>query len=196
MFHSIDYTRLFIDHTFQHASRIRFFTLGPNVRHLGEHSLDHLNYLTRFDASKIILDQLYPSSRCVLARFINKQQQANPAMIILPPQAEYCDCIYDFILTILNQKPDQSYQDLCADNQQERCQLNECNVVKTFRIPTRVPLPLPPPPQEYIPSIDETIVNIPIDQGLITPPTHPFPTYVHRHPSDDYQPMDIQVMID
>ena len=118
-------------------------------------------------------------------------------MIILPPQAEYCDCIYDFILTILNQKPDQSYQDLCADNQQERCQLNECNVVKTFRLPPRMPPPLPLLPQEYIPSIDETIVNIPIDQGFVTgppPPPHPLPTYVHRHPSDNDQPVDIQVM--
>lgn len=111
-------------------------------------------------------------------------------MIILPPQAEYCDCIYDFILIILNQKADQSYQDLCADNQQERCQLNECNVVKTFRMPTRLPPPLPLP-QEYIPSIDETIINIPIDQGLATV-VHPLPTYVHRHPADNDQPIDIQ----
>jgi hypothetical protein len=169
-----------LDHTFQHVSRIRFFTLGQNVRHLAEHSLDHLNYLTRFDASKIILDQLYPLSRCVLVRYIKKQLEANPSMIILPPKAEYCDCIYDFILTILNQKADQSYTDLCSDNQQERCQLTECNVVKNFRIPIQHKQ------QEYIPSIDESIINIPpINHALVT--IHPLPSYVHRHPYDNNQ---------
>jgi hypothetical protein len=96
-------------------------------------------------------------------------------MIILPPQAEYCDCIYDFILTILNQKPDQLYTDLCSDNQQERCQLNECNVVKNFRIPIRSQ-------PAVIPSIDESIIDN--NQDLVT--THPLPTYVHRHPSDKH----------
>ncbi|CAF0726633.1 unnamed protein product [Adineta ricciae] len=151
------------DHTFQHASRIQSFTLGPNTRHLTEHSLDELNYLTRFDASKVILDQLYPSSRCVLARYIAKQQKANPTMTILPPQAEYCDCIHDFILTILDKKPDQTYTDLCSDNQQERCQLSECNIVKNFRIP----------PREKTTDDD--------NDGLFS--THPMPSYVHRHPS-------------
>jgi hypothetical protein len=164
-----------VDHTFQHASRIRFFTLGQNVRHLTEHSLDHLDYLTRFDASKIILDQLYPTSKCVLARYIKKQQEKRPSMIILPPQAEYCDCIYDFILAILNQNPGQLYTDLCSDNQQERCLLNECNVVKNFQIPIRKEQPA------VIPSIDGSIID---DQDLIT--KHPLPSYVHRHPSDKH----------
>jgi hypothetical protein len=156
-----------VDNAFQHASRIRFFSLGQNLRHLAEHSLNHLNDLTRFDASKVLLDQLYPSSRCVLARYIKKQLKSNPSITILPPQAEYCDCIYDFILTILNQKADQLYTDLCSDNQQERCQLNECNVVKNFRIP-------PSNEQQNILPID--ITN---DNQFET--THPIPSYVHRH---------------
>lgn len=163
-----------LDHTFQHASRIRFVSLGQNLRHLSEHSLDHLNYLTRFDVSKVVLDHLYPSSRCVLARFIKKQQESNPTVIILPPQAEYCDCTYDFILTILNQKPEQLYTDLCSDNQQERCQLNECSVVKNFRIPEKV----------------EQLQPIIIDEFETTQPS---PSYVHRHSSDQ---QDIQLPSD
>ncbi|UJR33612.1 hypothetical protein I4U23_021048 [Adineta vaga] len=153
------------DHTFQHASRIQYFTLGPNTRHLTEHSLDHLDDLKRFDASKITLDQLYPSSKCVLARYIATQQKANPLMTILPPQAEYCDCIYDFILSILDKQPDQTYTDLCSDNQQERCQLSECNIVKNFRIPTR----------------EKPTGDIVTDEELFS--THRMPSYVHRHPA-------------
>ena len=84
-------------------------------------------------------------------------------MTILPPQAEYCDCIHDFILTILDKKPDQTYTDLCSDNQQERCQLSECSIVKNFRIP----------PREKATDDD--------NDGLFS--THPMPSYVHRHPS-------------
>lgn len=125
------------------------------------------------------MDQLYPTSRCVLARYIKKQQRMKPSMIILPPQAEYCDCIYDFILTILNQKVDQSYTDLCSDNQQERCQLNECNVVKNFRIPIR------PQQPAHIPSLDESIIDNSMNNDLVT--SHPLPSYVHRHSSDKHK---------
>lgn len=164
------------DHTFQHVSRIRFFSFGSNVRHLSEHSLDNLNYLTRFDASKILLDQLYPSSKCVLARFIKKQLEINPSIIILPPQAEYCDCIHDFILTLLNLQPDQYYADACADNQQERCQLSQCDVVKNFRLPVSNQTP-------YQPSIiDGSFVDIINDNQHI-----PTPSYVHRYPDDSHQ---------
>ncbi len=135
--------------------------------------MDHLDDLTRFDASKLVLDQLYSSSRCVLARYIKKQQQANPTMIIIPPQAEQCDCIYDFILTILNQKADQLYTDLCSDNQQERCQLNECNVLKNFRLPSKE--------EQNILSINVSILDNEFDI------THSLPSYVHRHPSGNHQ---------
>jgi hypothetical protein len=175
---------ILLDHTFQHAARIRFLTLGQNTRYLSEHSLDHLDYLTRFDASNIVLDQLYPSSRCVLARYIHKQQKTNPAMIVLPPQAEYCDCIYDYILTILNKKPENSYVQLCSDNQQERCQLNECDVVKNFRVPLKEDANNP----EIIPSVDESVGEVPIslypiDDEIKT--THRHPSYVHRRPSEN-----------
>ncbi|CAF0725873.1 unnamed protein product [Adineta steineri] len=173
------------DHTFQHASRIRSLTLGQNTRRLTNHSLDHLDYLTRFDASKVTLDHLNPTSRCVLARYIEKQQKTNPSMIILPPQAEYCDCIHDFILTILDKKPDQSYSDKCSDNQQERCQLSECNIVKNFRLPLKK-------------KIDHEQIVVSLDEGIIDTPyhlypteddrttTHRIPSYVHRHPAVDH----------
>jgi len=173
------------DHTFQHVSRIRSFSFGSNVRHLSEHSLDHLNYLTRFDASRILLDQLYPTSKCVLARYIKKQLEINPSIIILPPQAEYCDCIHDFILTLLNLQPDQYYSDACADNQRERCQLTQCDVVKKFRFPINNP-------DQFQPSIiDGNYVDN--DQDA------PTPSYVHRYPDDSHQvdgsDLDIQVII-
>ncbi|CAF3341019.1 unnamed protein product [Rotaria sp. Silwood1] len=181
------------DNTFQHASRIRYFTLGQNTRYLSEYSLDYLDYLVHFDASKIILDQLYPTSRCVLARFIEKQKKLNPSIIISPPQAEYCDCVYDFILTILNKKADQSYLDLCSENQQERCELSQCNVVKNFRLPLINNIVN----EQIISSIEDDIINsttttttttplYPIDNGIITT-VHQLPAYVHRHPPVDRQ---------
>jgi hypothetical protein len=97
-------------------------------------------------------------------------------MIIEPPQTEYCDCIYDFILARLDKKPDQSYIDLCSDNQQERCELSECKVVKNFRIPSIANIN----PQKMNPSIDEGIIDT-IDDGITA--THRLPSYVHRHPS-------------
>jgi hypothetical protein len=105
-------------------------------------------------------------------------------MIILPPQAEFCDCIYDFILSILNQKTDQSYTDLCSDNQQERCELNECNVVKNFRLPLKV--------QQNISTIDASIMDV-------VETNQQLPSYVHRHSSVDHQidssNVDIQVIM-
>lgn len=147
-----------LDHTFEPVTRIRFFTLGSSARYLFEHSFDHLNYLTRLDLSKVILDQLYPSSKCILARYLQKQQRTNPGMIIIPPQAEFCDCVYDFILNLLKKKPETSYTELCHHNQQERCQLSECDVVKQFRVPTyqkKVQRPI-------IPSVDESFNDSPI----------------------------------
>ena len=76
-------------------------------------------------------------------------------MIILPPQAEFCDCVYDFILHMLDKKPDQTYTNLCEHTQQERCQLSECDVVKNFRIPTKDNSLN----QQTIPSIDESIID-------------------------------------
>ncbi|CAF3836595.1 unnamed protein product [Rotaria sp. Silwood1] len=185
------------DNTFQHVNRIRFFTLGQNVRYLSEHSLDHLDYLTRLDLSKVILDQLYPTSKCILARYLNKQQKLNPSMIILPPQAEFCDCVYDFILNILNKKAEQSYIDLCQTTQQERCQLSECDVVKNFRIP----LQENNIEQHIIPSIDESFIDTPIsfypiDDPITTttttattrapppplPPVYYQPIHIPQHP--------------
>ena len=167
---------LFLDHTFQHAARIRFFTLGQNVRYLSEHSFDHLNYLTRFDLSRVILDQLYPSSKCILARYLQKQQKTNPAMIILPPQAEFCDCVYDFILNLINKKPENSYIDLCQSTQQERCQLSECDVVRNLRFPTKE---TKHNQQPIVPSIDESFVD---QSGSFYPTTHRSPSYIPRHP--------------
>jgi hypothetical protein len=117
-------------------------------------------------------------------------------MIVLPPQAEYCDCIYDFILTISNKKPENSYVQLCSDNQQERCQLSECDVVKNFRVPFRDNTDN----QQMIPSIDESVGDPPIslypaDDEIRT--THRLPSYVHRHPSDNQigsSPIDTQVI--
>ena len=159
-----------LDHTFQHVARIRFFALGQNVRYLSEHSFDHLDYLTRFDLSKVILDQLYPSAKCILARYLQKQQRSNPAMIILPPQAEFCDCVYDFILNMLNKKAEHSYIELCQNTQQERCQLSECDVVKNFRLPLRDNKIN----EQIIPSIDESIVDARITPRL--------PSYIPRYP--------------
>ena len=188
----------FLDHTFQHAARIRFFTLGQNVRYLSERSFDHLNYLTRFDLSKVILDQLYPSSKCILARYLQKQQKTNPAMIILPPQAEFCDCVYDFILNLINKKPENSYIDLCQSTQQERCQLNECDVVKNLRFPVKDNRPN----QHVIPSIDESYSD-----HSFYPTTHRSPSYIPRHPpvyhgsqnnpSDDdiYESSDVETQV-
>jgi len=173
------------DHTFQHVSRIRSLILGQNIRYLFDHSLDHLNFLETFDVSKVVLDQLYPSARCILARFIEKQHKINPRLVIVPPQAEYCDCIYDFILTILRQKADQNYLDLCENNQQERCQLSECDVVKNFRLPI-VHKETDESNNGVFPSIVETIVDAvtpfdSIDDQQAT--THHLPSYVHRQPS-------------
>ncbi|CAF1552165.1 unnamed protein product [Rotaria magnacalcarata] len=187
------------DHTFKHANRIRFLTLGQNVRYLSERSLDHLDHLTRFDLSKLILDQLYPTSKCILARYLKKQQQLNPSMIIIPPQAEFCDCVFDFILNILKKKSEQSYIDLCQNTQQERCQLSECDIIKNLHVPS----------QEkkinqhmIIPSIDESIIDpsIPfyspdnsvktttIQSQLVHIPRHP-PVYHNSQPEDNnYDP--------
>ena len=176
-----------LDHTFQHTARIRFFTLGQNVRYLSEHSFDHLDYLTRFDLSKVVLDQLYPSSKCILARYLQKQQRINPAMIILPPQAEFCDCVYDFILNLIQKKPDNSYMDLCQNTQQERCQLSECDIVRNIRLPMKDNRPI----EQVIPSIDGSLHDSPIslyptyDQIQPTTPPAPRPpppSYVPRHP--------------
>ncbi|UJR13639.1 hypothetical protein I4U23_000651 [Adineta vaga] len=163
------------DNTFKHAARTRFFTLGQNIRYLSEHSFDHLDYLTRFDLSKVILDQLYPSAKCILARYLQKQQKSNPSMIILPPQAEFCDCVYDFILNLIKKKPEQSYVELCDNTQQERCQLNECDVVKSFRFPSKEQKTN----QEIIPSIDESIHDNPIP--FYSNPERS-PSYIPRHP--------------
>lgn len=148
-----------------------------------------MDYLTYFDASKIILDQLYPSSRCVLARFIAKQIKLNPSIVILPPLGEYCDCIYDFILTMLNKKPDQSYIDSCSDTQQERCQFSECNIVKNFRSPLIASLSK----QESISTSDDSILSTPLpsdinDDGTIK--NHQLPSYSHRHPPVHHQSQD------
>ncbi len=170
---------ILLDNTFQHVTRIRFFTLGQNVRYLSEHSFDHLNYLTRFDLSKVILDQLYPSSKCILARYLQKQEKINPAMIIIPPQTEFCDCVYDFILNLLQKKPEHSYMELCQNTQQERCQLSECDVVKNVRLPKQQN----PINQQIIPSIDESIIDPPIVYYPINDQTTPrLPSYVPRHP--------------
>ncbi|CAF0986023.1 unnamed protein product [Rotaria sordida] len=180
------------DNTFQHVNRIRFFTLGQNIRYLSEHSLDHLDYLTRFDVSKVVLDQLYPTSKCVLARYLQKQQKSNPAMIILPPQAEFCDCVYDFILNLINKKPEQSYTDLCQNTQQERCQLSECDVVKNFH----VPLKENKIDQYLVPSIDESIIDTPIsfypidDQTTTT--TRATTTIATTTTTIQYQPIQYQ----
>ena len=147
--------------------------------------MDHLDYLTRLDLSKVVLDQLYPSSKCVLARYLQKQQRSNPAMIILPPQAEYCDCVYDFILNMLKKKPEHAYADLCQNNQHERCQLSECDIVKTFRLPV-VGNRMNP---AAIPSIDESFHHappLPFDPILdrTTTPTRHLPALMPRQPFD------------
>ena len=140
--------------------RIRFFTLGPSIRYLSDQSLNHLDYLSRFDLSKIILDNLYPTTKCVLARYIHKQHQNNPGMTILPPQAEYCDCVYDYILHLLKRKPENSYTEQCRPNQQERCQLSECDLVRNFRLPTQGQQHQQQvPPSVLVPSIDENFID-------------------------------------
>ncbi|CAF2093442.1 unnamed protein product [Rotaria magnacalcarata] len=175
------------DNAFQHVSRIRYLTLGQNTRYLSEHSLDHLDYLVHFDVSKLILDQLYPSSRCVLARFIQKQEKLNPSIAISPPQAEYCDCIYDFILALLNKQAQQSYTDLCSENQQERCQLSQCNVVRNFRFPVKKNSNT----DERVLSLDENMLSttVPLDptDDIAMAAPHQSPTYVHKLPSVYYQ---------
>lgn len=176
-----------LDHALQHISRIRYFTLGQNTRYLSEHALDDLDYLVHFDASKLILDQLYPTSRCVLARFIQKQKKINPSIMISPPQAEYCDCINDFILAILNKQPSQSYADSCSENRQERCQLSQCNIVRNFRFSVINDVSN----EQEKSSIDETMITTTIsldavDDGMIGA-THPVPSYVHRHPPAHHQ---------
>jgi hypothetical protein len=120
----------------------------------------------------VILDQLYPSSKCILARYLKKQQKTNPAMIILPPQAEFCDCVYDFILNMINKKAENSYIQLCQSTQRERCQLSECDVVKNFRLPIKENKYN----QQIIPSIDESF----FDHDQTT--THRLPSYIPRRP--------------
>ena len=154
--------------------------LGSNIRYLSEHALENLDYLKKFDTSKITLDQLHPTARCVLARYIDKQKKHNPSLNIVPPQAEYCDCVYDFILTRLNKKPDNFYINLCENNQQERCQLSECDVVKKFRLPS-----ITDENSGLVPSVVETIVDpavnaYPIEEKQTM---HSSPAYVHRHPT-------------
>jgi len=102
-------------------------------------------------------------------------------MIILPPQAEFCDCVYDFILNILNKKAERTYLELCQNTQQERCQLSECDIVKTFRLPLRETNNIN---QQIIPSIDESIVDARISLYPINDQTttQRSPSYIPRHP--------------
>jgi hypothetical protein len=97
-------------------------------------------------------------------------------MIILPPQTEFCDCVYDFILNIINKKPENSYTNLCQNTQQERCQLSECDVVKNFRLPIKENKNN----QQIIPSIDESIIDYPTNDQI--KPNHRLPSYIPRHP--------------
>ncbi|CAF5229557.1 unnamed protein product, partial [Rotaria magnacalcarata] len=120
-------------------------------------------------------------------------------MIIIPPQAEFCDCVFDFILNILKKKSEQSYIDLCQNTQQERCQLSECDIIKNLHVPS----------QEkkinqhmIIPSIDESIIDpsmpfyspddsvktTTIQSQLVHIPRHP-PVYHNSQPEDNnYDP--------
>ena len=142
--------------------------------------------MTHFDASRIVLDHLYPSSRCILARFIHKQQTLNPAIIISPPQAEYCDCIYDFILARLNKKPDHSYIDLCSSNQEERCHLNNCNVLKNFDVSFKDNLNDPEMSSQFHENVTNDAVPLyPTDDKERS--TYQLPSYVHRRPSINHQ---------
>ena len=75
--------------------------------------------------------------------------------------------------------------ELCENNQQERCQLSECDVVTNFR--------LPPPSREnsdsqqiIVPPIVETIGDGPVPFDSFEEQyrrTDRFPSYVHRHPA-------------
>lgn len=106
-------------------------------------------------------------------------------MIILPPQTEFCDCVYDFILNLLKKKPEQSYIDLCQNTQQERCQLSECNVVKNFRLPKKDNSMN----QHIVPSIDESINDTPISLYPINDQTtQRTPSYIPRHPPVYHRP--------
>jgi hypothetical protein len=107
-------------------------------------------------------------------------------MIILPPQAEFCDCVYDFILHMIDKKPDHTYTSLCENNQQERCQLSECDVVKKFRLPLKENHLN----QQIIPSIDESLVDAPISLYPTNDQTtsHRLPSYIPRHPPVYHNP--------
>lgn len=108
-------------------------------------------------------------------------------MIILPPQAEFCDCVYDFILNLIKKKAENSYLDLCQNTQQERCQLSECDIVRNTRLPMKDNRFI----QQPVPSIDGSLHDSPIslyptyDQiqpTTTTLPPHRPPSYVPRHP--------------
>lgn len=104
----------------------------------------------------------------------------------MPPQAENCDCIYDFIMAILDKKPNQFYHDSCADNQQERCQLSACDVVRNFRISPKENLH----DGQSLSSFDESTGNGTGSSNLNNDDivkTHPLPTYVHRYPPIHHQ---------
>ena len=107
-------------------------------------------------------------------------------MIILPPQTEFCDCVYDFILNLIQKKPDNSYMDLCQSTQQERCQLSECDIVRNIRLPMKDNRPV----DEVVPSVDGSLHDSPVSlyptydqiQPTTRRPAPPPPSYVPRHP--------------
>jgi hypothetical protein len=175
---------LTVDQTFRHATRITALILGHNIRYLSEHALDHLNHLRLFDASRVTLDQLLPSARCVLARYIQQQQKVNPRMTVLPPKAENCDCIHDFILLLVNQKAESAYIEQCEDNREERCQFSECDVVQKFRFPS-VDSEKKFSAEELVPNIVETSDLFDTHSDGNTD-IHRLPHYVHRHPADSH----------
>ncbi|CAF1465224.1 unnamed protein product, partial [Didymodactylos carnosus] len=141
LLHDLTVLRFEPTDTFHHVQRLRFLTLGANLKILSDKSLNHLKHLERLDLSKILLDQLSVTSRCILAKFITNHIKSTPSLIVHPPQGEGCDCIYDYILTILNKNPSSYYMDNCKDSQQERCLLSECNVVQNFRPPLDISSP-------------------------------------------------------
>ena len=96
------------------------------------------------------------------------------------------------MLSILNKKPNGNYVEQCENNQQERCQLSECDVVKNFRLPRREKVVHE---QDLSPSIIDgaadtwSISLYPVDERITA--THRSPVYVHRHPlptdDDDHE---------
>ena len=78
--------------------------------------------------------------------------------------------------------------ELCENNQQERCQLSECDVVKNFRLPPST-RENSDSQQAIVPSVVETIADAPIpfysNEGEQST-AHRSPSYVHRHPSGSH----------